>query len=387
MNTKKTVLITGARAPATLHLCRLFHNAGHTVIVADSIPYPLSKVSKSTDYFYEIPSPKWKTNESIRALLSIIQRHNVDLLIPTCEEVFYISKYREELSAFCHVLVDDFQKLSLLHNKWEFIQFVANLGWQVPATYRIDDEEAISSMMHKTPAHTPFVRKPIYSRFSDKVEFITKEAALKESMIRKPNYIMQEFIRGTQHCSYSIAQSGEVLAHSTYKTEFTAGLGATIAFQHMNHPKIDQFVTHIVKELNFSGQIAFDFIVTENGDAIPIECNPRTTSGLHLFDEEILPAFFHETVNNTRIPRPNSECAIRLAMLLYGFPYLKSKQKRKRWLKVLCSYPDIVYRHNDWKPFFYQFFSMYKLWRESYKYERTILEQTTYDISWDGEDL
>ncbi|HHQ8914500.1 TPA: ATP-grasp domain-containing protein, partial [Bacillus cereus] len=45
------------------------------------------------------------------------------------------------------------------------------------------------------------------------------------------------------------------------------------------------------------------------------------------------------------------------------------------------------YRHNDWKPFFYQFFSMYKLWRESYKHERTILEQTTYDISWDGEDL
>lgn len=355
MNTKKTVLITGARAPATLHLCRLFHNAGHTVIIADSIPYPLSKVSKSTDYFYEIPSPKWKTNESIRALLSIIQRHNVDLLIPTCEEVFYISKYREELSAFCHVLVDDFQKLSLLHNKWEFIQFVANLGWQVPATYRINNEEAISSMMHKTPAHTPFVRKPIFSRFSDKVEFITKEDALKESMIDKSNYIMQEFIRGTQHCSYSIAQSGKVLAHSTYKTEFAAGLGATIAFKHMNHPKIDQFVTHIVKELNFSGQIAFDFIVTEDGDAIPIECNPRTTSGLHLFDEEILPAFFHETVNNTLIPRPNSECAIRLAMLLYGFPYLKSKQKRKRWLKVLCSYPDIVYRHNDWKPFFISF--------------------------------
>lgn len=117
-----------------------------------------------------------------------------------------------------------FKKLSLLHNKWEFIQLVANLGWQVPATSRISNEEAIRLMIYKTPAHTPFVLKPIYSRFSDKVEFITKEAALKESMIHKSNYIMQEFIQGTQHCSYSIAQSGEVLAHSTYKTEFTAGL-------------------------------------------------------------------------------------------------------------------------------------------------------------------
>ncbi|MCI0766173.1 ATP-grasp domain-containing protein [Bacillus sp. TL12] len=385
MSTKKTVLITGARAPAALHLCRLFKKSGHTVIIADSISYPLSKASTNIDYFYEIPSPKWNTNESIDALQSIIQKHDVDLLIPTCEEVFYISRYKEKLSRFCHVLVDEFHKLSLLHNKWEFIQFVTNLGWQVPATYKTNNEQAIQAMIHQTSATTPFVLKPIFSRFSDKVAFITKEDVEKGIMVDKPNYIIQEFIQGTQHCSYSIVQSGKVLAHSVYKTEFTAGLGATIAFEHINLPKIDEFVGHIVKELNFSGQIAFDFIITEDGDAIPIECNPRTTSGLHLFDEEILSAFFDTKVNHTLIPKPNSECAIRLAMLLYGPPYLKSKQTRKQWLKVLCSYPDIIYSHSDWKPFFYQFYSMYKLWRESDKHERTILEQTTYDISWDGE--
>ncbi|MEI4622173.1 ATP-grasp domain-containing protein [Bacillus cereus] len=387
MSTKKKVLITGARAPAALHLCRLLKKSGHTVIIADSTPYPLSKVSTSTDYFYEIPSPKWNTIESIDALQSIIQKHDVDLLIPTCEEVFYISRYKEKLSRFCHVLVDEFHKLSLLHNKWEFIQFVTKLGWRVPATYRTNNEQSILAMIQRTSTSTPFVLKPIFSRFSDKVAFITKEDVVKGITIDKQNYIMQEFIKGTQHCSYSIVQSGKVLAHSVYKTEFTAGLGATIAFEHINLPKIDEFVGHIVKELNFSGQIAFDFILTEDGDVIPIECNPRTTSGLHLFDEEILSAFFDTKVNHMLIPKPNSECAIRLAMLLYGPPYLKNKQTRKRWLKVLCSYPDIIYGHSDWKPFFYQFYSMYKLWRESNKHKRTILEQTTYDISWDGENL
>ncbi|PFO77115.1 MULTISPECIES: ATP-grasp domain-containing protein [Bacillus cereus group] len=387
MSTKKTVLITGARAPAALHLCRLFKQSGHTVIMTDSIPYPLSKASTSTDYFYEIPSPKWKTKESIYTLQSIIQKHDVDLLIPTCEEVFYISRHKEELSPFCHVLVDEFQKLSLLHNKWEFIQFVMKLGWQVPATYKTNNEQAMQEMIHQTPATTPFVLKPIFSRFSDKVAFITKADVVKGITIDQQNYIMQEFIKGTQHCSYSIVQSGKVLAHSVYKTEFTAGLGATIAFKHINSPKIDEFVGHIVKELNFSGQIAFDFIVTEDGDAIPIECNPRTTSGLHLFDEEILSAFFETKVNYTLIPTQNSHCAIRLAMLLYGPSYLKSKQTRKRWWKVLCSYPDIIYSRSDKKPFFYQFYSMYKLWLESRKHGRTILEQTTYDISWDGERL
>jgi len=387
LSTKKTVLITGARAPAALHLCRLLKKNGHTVIIADSIPYPLSKVSTSTDYFYEIPSPKWKTDECISALQLIIQSHDVDLLIPTCEEIFYISKHKEKLSRFCHIFVDEFQKLALLHNKWEFIQFVTKLGWPVPATYRTNNEQIIQEMIQQTSPATPFVLKPIFSRFSDKVAFITKEDIEKGITMDKQNYIIQEFIKGTQHCSYSIVQSGKVLAHSVYKTEFTAGLGATIAFEHINHPKIDQFVEHIVKELNFSGQIAFDFIIPEDGDAIPIECNPRTTSGLHLFDEEVVSAFFAKKVNNMRIPKHNSQCAIRLAMLLYGIPYLKSKQTRKRWWKVLCSYPDIIYSRSDRKTFFYQFYSMYKLWHESYKHGRTILEQTTYDISWDGENL
>ncbi|WP_459502543.1 ATP-grasp domain-containing protein [Bacillus sp. C1] len=387
MSTKKTVLITGARAPAALHLCRLLKKSGHTVIIADSIPYPLSKASTSTDYFYEIPSPKWKTNESIDALQSIIQKHDVDSLLPTCEEIFYISRHKDELSRLCHVFVDEFQKLSLLHNKWEFIQFVTKLGWQVPATYRTNNEQAIQAMIQHTSSATPFVLKPIFSRFSDKVAFITKEDVVKGIVVDKQNYIIQEFIKGTQHCSYSIVQFGKVLAHSVYKTEFTAGLGATIAFEHIHQPKIEQFVGHIVKELNFSGQIAFDFIITEDGNAIPIECNPRTTSGLHLFDEEILSAFFDKKMNNTLIPKTNSECAIRLAMLLYGTPHLKSKQTRKQWWEVLCSYPDIIYSRSDRKPFFYQFYSMYKLWRESCKHKRTILEQTTYDISWDGENL
>lgn len=355
--------------------------------MTDSIPYPLSKVSTSTDYFYEIPSPKWKTNESIYALQSIIQNHNVDLLVPTCEEIFYISRHKKKLSQFCHVLVDEFQKLSLLHNKWEFIRFVTKLGWQVPTTYRTNNEQAIQAMIQRTSPTTPFVLKPIFSRFSDKVSFITKEDLVKGITMNKQNYIIQEFIKGTQYCSYSIVQFGKVLAHSVYKTEFTAGLGATIAFKHINHPKIDQFVEHIVKELNFSGQIAFDFIITEDGDAIPIECNPRTTSGLHLFDEEILSALIDKKVNNTLIPKQNSQCAIRLAMFLYAPPYLKSKQTRKRWWKILCSYPDIIYSRSDRKPFFYQFYSMYKLWLESNKHGRTILEQTTYDISWDGEKL
>ncbi|UHA59167.1 hypothetical protein KDJ21_020530 [Metabacillus litoralis] len=47
MNTRKRVLVTGARAPVALHLCRLMSQAGFEVYATDCISYPLTKVSNS----------------------------------------------------------------------------------------------------------------------------------------------------------------------------------------------------------------------------------------------------------------------------------------------------------------------------------------------------
>ncbi|GAA3325969.1 hypothetical protein GCM10020331_060000 [Ectobacillus funiculus] len=80
-----------------------------------------------------------------------------------------------------------------------------------------------------------------------------------------------------------LQKNGKLLAHSVYQTEFTAGLGATIAFQHTECDPIFHLFQYSLKKLKYSGQIAFDFIVTKDGKVYPIECNPRTTSGLHLF--------------------------------------------------------------------------------------------------------
>ena len=42
----KTILVTGARAPSALHLARVFHSAGHRVILADTFRYPMSLMTR-----------------------------------------------------------------------------------------------------------------------------------------------------------------------------------------------------------------------------------------------------------------------------------------------------------------------------------------------------
>ncbi|MFP3123432.1 ATP-grasp domain-containing protein [Ectobacillus funiculus] len=387
MNTScepKNILVTGARAPVTLHLCRLLQSQGLQVYAADSCPYALTKVSNAVKKFLQVPSPKFETALFVQTMTKIIEDYHIDLIIPTCEETFYIAKYKEYFESYCSVLVDDIDTLNVLHNKAEFIRFTNEFGWDAPVTIETDGSFSYQEKIEQLHIKE-FVLKPVYSRFSDSVRFVTKSELLSQEKPLGVGWLIQEKLDGTQYCSYTIAKNGKLLAHSVYQTEFTAGLGATIAFQHTECDPIFSFVSILVEKLKYSGQIAFDFIVTKDGKVYPIECNPRTTSGLHLFSSDIVSVFVGTNTEDVLFPNKETKMALTLALLLYGGSFLRDVKVRKRWFQVITSHRDITYLHRDKKPFFYQFYSVCKLWRESRKRNISLLQQTTYDISWDGE--
>ncbi|WP_226526764.1 ATP-grasp domain-containing protein [Metabacillus niabensis] len=382
MNTRLQVLVTGARAPVTLHVCRLLNQSGAEVYATDCTSTPLTKASNSIKQFILTPSPKFETKLYIKALVELIKKERINYLIPICEEIFYISKYKDELNQYCEVLVDDFSKLQSLHNKYKFIKMVDSLGFQVPRTAMLSEK----TMNKKWFKNNHLVMKKIFSRFSDSVIFLPSIDDIPSTRFDESSWILQERIKGDQYCSYSIAKNGKVLAHSVYKSNFTAGLGATLSFKHTDRHDIYQFVCHIVEHLNFTGQISFDFIVDECNKAYPIECNPRTTSGLHLFDQDVVKALLLQS-NNCLTPLKKKKEAIKLVLFLYGLQQVKNIRKFGEWLKIIATYKDITLRTNDPLPYFYQIISLIKLWRDSKKNAVTLLQQSTYDISWDGDDI
>ncbi|MCM3161367.1 ATP-grasp domain-containing protein [Metabacillus litoralis] len=380
MNTRKRVLVTGARAPVALHLCRLMSQAGFEVYATDCISYPLTKVSNSIKKFIFTPSPKKDTKSFIKSLINIIEQQKISLIIPTSEEIFYISRYKDQLTPFCHVFVDDFAKLNLLHNKYEFIQLVKNLGFEVPRTALLSNHVNLDQFEDESA-----LLKKVYSRFSESIIFLQSVGQIPNHIKKGGSWLVQEKIVGKQYCSYTIANDGKVLAHSTYKSEFTAGLGATLSFKHESRPDIERFAQVVVEKLNFSGQISFDFIIHENGVAFPIECNPRATSGLHLFDKKL--AYLFTDAKSILYPRKDKKEAIKLAVFLYGWKQVKSLRQLRRLLEVFFSYKDITFTSNDLGPYFYQLISLYKMWKESRRNKVSLMEQSTIDISWDGETI
>lgn len=381
----RRVLITGARAPVTLHLCRILKEFGFVVFAADCISYAIAKSSNSVTKYFYTPSPKFNPNEWVNSLTRIVKEYKIDILIPTCEETFYLSKYKSELSQYCDVFVDDLQHMTMLHHKETFIRFVEELGFKTPKTCLLTPETN-QEVLSQYFLNQEIVAKKVFSRFSESVVFLKSISELKKSIEFNSSWIAQERIIGPQYCSYAICKEGRLLAHSIYRSEMTAGLGATLSFEYIKNDYIEDFTREIVEKLSYTGQISFDFILNPDGVPIPIECNPRATSGLHLFDKQLGTVFTNEEQRQTLYPEQGVKEAIKLGVLLYGLKKCTTIKGFKRWLKIVFTFHDAVNKANDRKPVIYQFLSMFYLWKDSRVYKNKLLEQSTYDISWDGED-
>jgi predicted ATP-grasp superfamily ATP-dependent carboligase len=374
------ILLTGGRAPATLELARAFHRAGHTVFMAESLRGHLSQPSAAVKANFVVPAPRQNKEAFLIALKRIIEENQIDLLIPTCEEIFYVSMGREKLP--CAVFAEPIKKLNMFHNKWSFVVNAIGLDLYAPETILISNQDDI---LHAYAHWRSLILKPVYSRFAARTLIMPPlKKALSTLKFDSP-WVAQEFLDGQQYCTYSVCHNGVVHAHTTYPSSFTAGQGATIVFEHVEHAAIFNWVKTFVRENNFTGQIAFDFIQTQQGHLYALECNPRATSGVHLLASN--PLFVDAFVNpkpGCLTPLGKSRRMVSTAMLMYALPAAIRNGQFLHWVKTFFTSRDVILDLRDPMPFLLQLRGIFAYLALARKYEITPLEASTFDIEWNG---
>jgi len=428
------ILVTGTRAPVALELARLFASAGHRVYAADSLPVTPCGASRFVSGSIRLPEPSVDPELYIQVLKRVVQEWQIELLVPTCEEIYYIARGKPELEPFCAVFTDDFAILRVLHNKFEFIERMKRHRFCVPHTELLQSaEEAQRFLVRRNGASV--VLKPVYSRFAAKVRIVrgnervsivpveaevragvgtgsgatatrgfyrdkkrvrSSEHPLIDLPLISERYpwVGQQFIEGRQFSTYSVVSNGVVLAHAAYEARFTAGLGACISFEAAHRPELLAWVKRFSEAEQYTGQVAFDFIIAADGEIYPLECNPRATSGVHLFvaKDRLDRAFISESgaavagVGSSGIIEPSgTPSMLKPGMLTYGLRTAVTEQRKLEWLRLMGRGRDAVFRWNDPKPFAAQFAMLYELWRRSRANGISIVEATTADIEWNGE--
>ncbi len=383
---QKRILLTGGRAPVILDLARILHRAGHKVYAAESMSLNLLASSNVVSKKYVISQPRFNLKGFQEDLSRIIEAEKIDLLIPNAEEIYYVAKIKNQLPSFCKVFVSDFGTLHDLHNKWIFIQKAAAQELKVPITYFISSKKEL--VRKQWNLHGKVVLKPVYSRFGAKtlITDINKIYTLKIPIHLTNPWVLQEFISGRQICTYSVVKNGEILAHSSYTSDFTWGLGAFIFLKNIVHQSSYEWVKRFVSNEKFNGQIGFDFIENSNGDIYVIECNPRATSGINLFHNHsnFADIFFGKKLLPIS-PQGENPSMVGVAMLSYAIANVRSIKQLKSWWGSFKKGRDVIFSWNDPRPYFMQFIITATLILSGWSKGMTATEFTTDDIEYNGE--
>jgi len=386
--TKRTgaarVLLLGGRAPATLELARSFASAGHRVFVAESMRAHLLRGSTAVTRNYRVPAPRADHDAGAFAegLRDVVRKEAIDLIVPTCEEVFHVAKRLDVLAPQTRVLAMPLDELARLHSKATFIEGCALGGERVPETERFTSVEGIEAQVRDRGPE--LVLKPEFSRFAGEVvispERTMNLAALGEVSEARP-WVVQRRLHGRAVCSFSVAHAGRLTLHSAYAMEATAGRGAAILFRPLEHPRVRDWVTRFVERESFTGQVAFDFIDVDGEGPYAIECNPRATSGVHLFrdDPRMARAYLDPTAPCVE-PHADRVAMLLLPLLVYGGPALGAREL----LSTIWRGRDVALSWRDPAAAWVQAATAGELLRRALVYRVTPLQASTLDIEWNG---
>ena len=106
--------------PFALGMVRRLAAEGREIYAADDYSLSSGSHSKYLAGHFVYPSPRSDTAGFLAALERIVREHEIDVLVPTFEETFYISTQIEWLSRFTKVFAAPFSTLARLHDKGAF---------------------------------------------------------------------------------------------------------------------------------------------------------------------------------------------------------------------------------------------------------------------------
>ncbi len=305
----------------------------------------------------------------------LVARLDPALIVPTCEEVFYLAVAAERLGLSDRVFAPAPAVLRQLHSKVAFAALAQSAGLAVPATRRVTSVAQLDAWRAQAPE---LVFKPEFSRFASHTRIRPQPAAL-DRLVPSPEqpWAVQDFVAGEELCLWSAAISGEIVGFAAYRPRWRLGRSASFYFEAETDPMLIEIPRAIARATAATGQLSFDVIRRADGVVLPIECNPRGISGIHLFDAAPELALALMGQGELALPAP--------AMWLLGAPQALVSGQWRAFRRDMARSRDVLARTGEpWAALGALLdavrFSMIGLGRG-----RSASGQSTDDIEWNGE--
>lgn len=271
-----TVLLTLGRLPKALELARALHDSGCRVLVAEPFARHLTGASRTVARSFVVPAPAIDREGYLRALTDIVRQEAVDIVLPVSEEILHVAGLHERLPSSVRIAAMPLAALLSVYDKQAFVARCHEAGLAAPQTRSLEDPAAI-----ELAQAGPTVVKPRHSCSGRGLRFLERGAKL--PALDEPA-IVQSFVAGRLVSSFGYAREGRVHSTVLYRAAVLQGTVA-VCFERIDVPTaVDDWISRFVAHTRFDGFVSFDLMLDADDVVWGIECNPRTTSGIHFVE-------------------------------------------------------------------------------------------------------
>jgi predicted ATP-grasp superfamily ATP-dependent carboligase len=372
--------------PYAVGMVRKLAEAGHTVYASDAYDLAPGSHSKYLEGHFVTGSPRDATEQFIDDVERIASENEIELVVPSFEEVFYLATQRDRLEKVTHLYAPPFETLARVHDKATFQALTDKLGIRTPETLVARSDDELREQIERFPR---YFGRAAFSRGG--VALLTNTGPLAGHVAvedchptSESPWLVQEYVDGPMLCTYTTMHDGRATSHCTYRAPRQWEHSTAIAFESVDGSEALKIAEAIAGDLGYTGQMSLDF-VDDGGTLYMIECNPRATDGLLLVDaNDLAEGLISDERELTMVP-PGEE--VQLSMAVFGQMFDEGLGEWPRSIQDLAHIRDANKGWHDHMPTLYNFLAFVHHAKLEMKERTALFVAMAGDISWDGQPI
>jgi len=283
-----SVIVTNAKSRIAYTVARSLSRKNISVTSADSSKTAMTFVSRYSSSHFVYPSPYKTPQDFIECLQRKILELKSNVLIPTYEETFLISKYKHKFESEIRFVLPNYDQILIAHNKDKWSPLAAKCGVPTPKTYAA--HELIENSDLRNKINFPVLIKPKQGGGGWAIQEFKSKEDLEKYIEGNDNqglswerFFIQEKIDGETICVAMLFNKGKCRAKISYRQlrNFPTNTGQATLRISQSEPEAEEYLNKMLETMNWHGVCQADFVKDKyTGRPYLIDINPRLWGAL-----------------------------------------------------------------------------------------------------------
>jgi predicted ATP-grasp superfamily ATP-dependent carboligase len=321
----------------------------HTIDILDPDPLCQCRFSQHVRRWYRSPQFARQPEDFLRFLADRLRRERYDVVLPTHEQVYLLSRFRDIVGQATGLALPDFAAMEKMQHKGHFTRTLAELNLPFPETVFVHQRQELNRDWRY-----PFYLKLAHSTAGAGVFEIRSTHDLREraDALAGEGYfngqsevLVQQPARGNQATIQAVFLNGRMIGSHTFDSRQLGVGGMSAARVSADHPIVREQVERLGAHLNWHGAMFIDYFYDyESGRPEYIECNPRIgeTVNAWLSGTNLPEQLVRVSLGQVPEPLPLSRDGLR-TQSFYMILLTLARDGASRW-RLLREWRDLILR-------------------------------------------